>query len=197
MAAAAFPPVTADAMKFFTSLSPRRGLHGRCACRDAAVGCAVAASALCWAAGGAPSAVAETLTAASPSPAVHRLLLVINQYRRQNGLVPLEPAPELELLALQHSNAMATLRRASHAGFTSRFERADSDLCVENVAAGFATAEAAVAGWRVSPPHDRNLLEPRLRRVGIASVDRYITVFACDTAGVPAPAPNGRVAALR
>jgi len=183
-------------MKFYASLPRLNGLHGRRACRDAALGCAVAASALCWAAGGASLAGAEALAAAPPSPGVHRLLLAINQYRRQNGLVPLEPAPELELLALQHSNAMATQRHASHAGFTSRFERADSDLCVENVAAGFATAEAAVVGWRASPPHDRNLLEPRLRRVGMASVDRYITMFACETAGMPAPPLKGRMAAL-
>ena len=40
---------------------------------------------------------------------------------------------------------------------------------VENVSAGYLTLAEAFSGWRDSPPHNKNLLEPRMRRMGIAT----------------------------
>jgi uncharacterized protein YkwD len=34
-------------------------------------------------------------------------------------------------------------------------------------------------GWRHSPEHHRNLLEPKVSRMGIAADARYVTFFAC------------------
>jgi hypothetical protein len=37
-----------------------------------------------------------------------------------------------------------------------------------------------VTAWRQSLAHDGNLLEPKAHRAGVASVDGYVTLLACD-----------------
>ena len=112
-----------------------------------------------------------------------QLLVVVNDYRDGLGLSPLRPAPALQRIATPHSLAMAAAQRASHGSFKERFERAGSEICVENIAAGAARPEQLLAAWRRSPEHDRNLLEPRVRWVGIATVQGYTTLFACSSDG--------------
>ena len=75
---------------------------------------------------------------------------------------------------------MATQRRLSHDGFHSRLGRTTSRLCVENVGWNYPTAEALLDGWRHSPEHLRNLLDPKVRRMGLAARARYVTFFACS-----------------
>ena len=87
---------------------------------------------------------------------------------------------QLETLADEHSTAMATQRRLSHDGFHSRLGRTTSRLCVENVGWNYPTAEALLDGWRHSPEHLRNLLDPKVRRMGLAARARYVTFFACS-----------------
>ena len=48
---------------------------------------------------------------------------------------------------------------------------------VENVSAGYATADAAVAGWQRSAAHNANLLYRPMRRMGIAAADAPGTRF--------------------
>jgi len=108
-----------------------------------------------------------------------RLLVLVNQYRERNGLQPLRVADDLAALAAQHSAAMSARGRASHDGFMDRFDRAGSRICVENVAVNFPHAEALLDGWRGSAEHHRNLLEPQVTRVGLASSKKYVTFFAC------------------
>lgn len=122
------------------------------------------------------------LTWAEPSYA-ERVLVLVNGYREGQGLAPLQAAPALERIALPHSLAMAAAGRVSHGSFNERFERSGSDLCVENIAAGHARPEQVLAGWRNSPAHDRNLLEPRVRWVGVINVEGYTTFFACASDG--------------
>ena len=43
------------------------------------------------------------------------------------------------------------------------------NTAVENVSAGYHTLAEAFSGWRDSPPHNRNMLEPKMRRMGIAA----------------------------
>ena len=40
--------------------------------------------------------------------------------------------------------------------------------------------EALLEGWRRSPTHHRNLLDPGVSRMGIAAAARYVTFFACS-----------------
>lgn len=108
------------------------------------------------------------------------LAQLINEYRRRHGLGPLELAADLSAIAARHSTEMAQLRRLSHDGFMQRFDRTGAQLCVENVGVNFPHAEAQLDGWRASPGHHRNLLEPKVARMGIAKSRQFVTFFACS-----------------
>lgn len=109
----------------------------------------------------------------------HHLAQVINTYRHLQGLPGLEVADDLVALADEHSAAMAAQRHLSHEGFQGRFGRTTSRLCVENVGWNYPSAEALLDGWRHSPEHLRNLLDPQVRRMGLAAKARFVTFFAC------------------
>lgn len=129
-----------------------------------------------------PAAVQRQLEPRDPAAATRyaeRLVDVINEYRAANNLPKLLPANQLDTIALQHSLRMSESRRISHDGFAQRFETTDSPICVENVGSRFPHAEALLDGWRASPEHQRNLLEPRIHRVGVANVNGFVTYFAC------------------
>ncbi len=104
---------------------------------------------------------------------------LINRYRERHGLPPLAAAQDLTTLAAEHSADMAAHRRLTHDGFEQRYDRTGSRICVENVGWNYPTAEALMDGWRQSPDHLRNLLEPKVSRMGVAGDARYVTFFAC------------------
>ena len=110
---------------------------------------------------------------------VHHLGNLINDYRASHGLQPLIPAKNLAALADAHSAGMAAQRKLSHDGFRNRAQRAQSDVCVENVGWNYPSPEAQLEGWRNSPTHDRNLLDPNVTRMGLAVNTRYVAFFAC------------------
>ncbi|MCL4747397.1 MAG: CAP domain-containing protein [Burkholderiaceae bacterium] len=124
--------------------------------------------------------VAQSSDFGSVSRYALRVLEVVNEYRARNGLAALRIADDLGSIAQSHSGAMAERRRISHDGFRERFDRTRSRICVENVGVNFTHPEAQVEGWRASPGHDRNLLEPRVTRVGIANTRNFVTFFACS-----------------
>jgi uncharacterized protein YkwD len=117
----------------------------------------------------------------SASDYAARVMYALNAYRAEKGLPALLPSPALATLAAEHSTDMASRRRPSHDGFAQRFERTGADLCVENVAQGFRIPEQVIVGWRHVATHHRNLLEPRVRYLGLANTGLYVTFFACDT----------------
>jgi uncharacterized protein YkwD len=114
-----------------------------------------------------------------PKGFISQLVELINDYRTQQGLAPLAFTEDLELLATEHSASMASLGQLSHDGFRARFQRTASKICVENVGWNYATPQGLLAGWQRSPAHHRNLLEPKVVRMGVAADARYVTFFAC------------------
>lgn len=124
-------------------------------------------------------AAAAAQPAASVSAFTRHVAELINDYRRQHGLGPLDIADELVALADEHSISMSQRRQLSHEGFRDRFQRSRSRVCVENVGWNHRTPEALFEGWKMSPLHHRNLLDPGVSRMGIASAARYVTFFAC------------------
>jgi uncharacterized protein YkwD len=129
----------------------------------------------------APShAPAEPTSAWQASPYVRHLAQLINDYRANKGLGPLELVADLSDLASEHASQMSALRRLSHDGFRDRFDRTRARICVENVGVNFPHAEAQLDGWRASPGHHRNLLEPKVARMGIAMSHSFVTFFACS-----------------
>jgi|WetSurMetagenome_2_1015567.scaffolds.fasta_scaffold557425_1 uncharacterized protein YkwD len=125
--------------------------------------------------------------AASEAPAlgensayVRHLAALINDYRARNGLGPLELAADLSALASEHAGQMVAHHRLSHDGFRDRFDRTQARICVENVGQNAPHAEALLDGWRASPGHHRNLLEPKVARMGIARHQAFVAFFACS-----------------
>lgn len=124
-------------------------------------------------------AVERPARGGEPDGFMRHLAQRINEYRQQQGLNPLELSDELVQLAEAHSNDMAARRQLSHEGFRERRRHTESRICVENVAHNFPTPETLLDGWRRSPAHHRNLLEPKVARMGLAGTARYVTFFAC------------------
>lgn len=137
-------------------------------------------AALLAAAPAAPLTAAIDRGEASADP--HYLLELaqrINGFRQAHGLAPLVPAADLVVLASQHSRSMDHQRELTHQGFRQRYQRAASRVCVENLGWNYPTPEGLMEGWQGSPAHLRNLLEPRVARMGLAASGDYVTFFAC------------------
>jgi uncharacterized protein YkwD len=108
-----------------------------------------------------------------------RLLVSINAYRVKHGMKELSPAPNLNVLAYEHSKHMAQAGQLSHEGFRERGMRSDSSVCVENVGWNYASPEAQLKAWIESPGHNKNMLNPKVTKAGVGEANAYVTFIAC------------------
>jgi uncharacterized protein YkwD len=113
--------------------------------------------------------------------AEEEVLLLVNQERESQGLVPLQLDTSLQRAARVHSKDMGDLQFFSHqspvAGRESFVDRIaeqglkDFGSAAENIAAGPFSPEDAAAGfmelWMNSSGHRRNILNPDLRFLGV------------------------------
>jgi uncharacterized protein YkwD len=141
---------------------------------------------------------------AGPAPATHNLdeasisaseycadsqeakfLSLINSYRKANGVGSLRLSRTLGAAAEHHSRDMARYNYFGHTlhngtawstnivnhGYTV------SGTMAENIAAGNSSAQATFDQWRGSSGHNRNMLNPNLKAIGIGraskSTSRY------------------------
>ncbi|MFN3652478.1 MAG: CAP domain-containing protein [Armatimonadota bacterium] len=117
-----------------------------------------------------------------------RILEGINQRRREAGLQPLEPVPQLSQMARRYSRQMA---RESFYGHVSpqgqdlqdRFRQAGLGYSYigENLYKSWRIdnpAETAVQGWMKSPGHRQNILRPQFTQTGIGVWREGETVYA-------------------
>ena len=118
--------------------------------------------------------VSRSLAASSArvDPVAARDLISI--YRRNNGLGTISVDPALQRAAEAQAQAMAAADSASHdvrGSLKSRLAEAGvaPAVAVENVSAGYHTLADAFSGWRGSKPHNANMLNPAVRRIGIAT----------------------------
>lgn len=146
-----------------------------------------------------PILSAEALPAVADDATAGReqdLLRAVNDYRAAQGLARWRDDPGLAAIARAHSRRMQREGRLSHDGFRQRALRAGSALCVENLVAGHAVPEQAVAMWRRSPAHHDNLLDARAMWAGVGVAGRFATLLACATPAAPVAAevelPQGR-----
>jgi len=107
-----------------------------------------------------------------------RVLELTNERRLAHGCRALERSAKLRRAARRHTVAMARAGVMSHRlpgepRFATRITRSGYRgwrLVAENIARGFASAESVLAAWLASPGHRRNLLDCRLRDLGVGVV---------------------------
>ena len=116
----------------------------------------------------------------------------ISRYRAQHGLGPVTVDPGLVVAAAFQAGNNARTGRLSHdegGSFTSRMASAGLGRAwaAENLSAGSETFDQVLARWKASPEHNRNMLIPQIRRIGIARIDapgtRYKRFWALVMAG--------------
>ena len=106
-------------------------------------------------------------------------LVIINDYRVQNGLSTLTDCRSLNRAAQGHSEDMRDQNYFSHNGLngSSPWDRA-CEACYElgcgpktamseNIAAGNADAQKTFTQWKNSPGHNKNMLSPSVSYIGI------------------------------
>ncbi len=108
-----------------------------------------------------------------------KLLIIINRYRMQSGLKPLEFDAELNEIAKKHCGYMHAKNVFNHDNFNERFDKAERQLCVENLGWNAETPEDQFRLWKESGSHNANMLNNKIRTVGISKVGSYVTFFAC------------------
>lgn len=121
-------------------------------------------------------------TQQAPADLATQVLRLVNLQRARQGLPDWEPDTALAAIATAHSQRMAQRRQIGHDGFDARFAQARRRHCVENLAAGFDSAEPLLAAWLASASHRDNLLAQRPRQVGLGQVAGYVTLMACEPA---------------
>ena len=118
--------------------------------------------------------------------------VAISAYRVQHGLSPVVVDPTLVKAASFQAGNNARHGQLSHeigGSFTARMASAGlaKSWAAENLSAGSETLEQVLARWKASPEHNKNMLLPQIRRIGIARVDargtRYKRFWALVMAG--------------
>ncbi len=113
--------------------------------------------------------------ASAPSTVVLRVLDLTNAERRKVGAEPLTLSAELTLSAQRYSEVLASSDCFEHTcGPTPDFAERDTAsgylgwiAIGENLAGGFTTPEAVVAGWMASPGHRANMLSVSFTETGV------------------------------
>jgi uncharacterized protein YkwD len=117
----------------------------------------------------------QNLATAEAKLDVNAAQAIISSYRTNNGLGPVTIDPELMRLASEQARAMAARNDLDHSAwrpFSQRIQNSsfDAAVAVENIAAGYSNLAEAFSGWRASPEHRANMLNPAVTKMGIAAV---------------------------
>lgn len=112
---------------------------------------------------------------ASARQAEAEVISLINSERARHGLGKVRRSEPLEHAAARQACDLAARKKLSHvgtdgstvkqrvkgAGYAMRFAN-------ENIGYGFRSPASAVAWWMNSPGHRKNILEPRVREIGVS-----------------------------
>lgn len=90
------------------------------------------------------------------------IMELINEYRINEGLNPLQNHNTVKAVAFTHTDYMIEVDNVSHHNFFLRKQslqaNADADVVSENVAYGFNSAQSVVNAWLNSPSHRENIV---------------------------------------
>lgn len=97
---------------------------------------------------------------------------LISAYRVSQGLSPVTVDPRLNEAAEHQARVVAAAGALSHGNFASRMDQYGIvGYAAENLSAGSSSVDGAVGRWKASPDHNRNLLMPQARKIGLARAD--------------------------
>jgi uncharacterized protein YkwD len=104
-----------------------------------------------------------------------RAASLISSYRAQNGLGRVGVDSRLMSAATSYARAMGQSDKINHKIGGSLPKRITATgyhwgAAAENLAAGYASLDEAMGGWKASAGHRRNLLNPHATEIGIAAV---------------------------
>jgi len=138
-----------------------------------------------------------------------QFLTLINNYRASKGLKALKASKSLNIASFTHSKDMGARKYFSHttksplpagqsgSAFTNRMSDAGYTFNTtkgENIAAGYATAQAVFNGWKASSGHNANMLNPKFTVIGIGMAtvagSPYGTYWTTDFGGTTDAAPG-------
>jgi uncharacterized protein YkwD len=106
------------------------------------------------------------------------IFLLTNRERVRADLTPLRRSPELTRAAQVHAEQMASARKLAHDVPGSRYPSLSSRLrfvgytstaAGENIAEGYTSGAALVAGWMTSAAHRTNILSARYTETGVGT----------------------------
>lgn len=118
-----------------------------------------------------------SITVAAPS-AAQEVVAIVNQERAAAGCPPLGISAELTVAAQSHSEDMAVNNFFGHTGSngSSPWDRIATAGypagAAENVAVGYATADAVMQAWMGSSGHRKNILNCTLTEIGVGFYDQ-------------------------
>lgn len=123
-----------------------------------------------------PGRSLEGVTASPSQDAEEKAFLtLINQYRKSKGKAALTLNQNLNNASNWMSSDMAGRNYFNHTDSQGRspFQRMrvygyNYRAAGENIAAGYTTASAVMAGWKASPGHNTNMLNSAFKEIGIA-----------------------------
>jgi uncharacterized protein YkwD len=97
---------------------------------------------------------------------------LISAYRAAKGLGPVTVDSNLNRAAEQQARTVAAAGDLSHGDFAGRMDAFGvMGHSAENLTAGRQTVSEAIQSWKESPAHNRNMLLPQSRHIGLARAD--------------------------
>jgi uncharacterized protein YkwD len=111
------------------------------------------------------------VTASSTNDAAEAAAL-ISAYRASKGLGPVTVSANLNRAAEHQARVVAAAGDLSHGDFGGRMgDFGIMGHAAENLSAGRQTVSEAVTSWKESSSHNRNMLLPQSRSIGLARAD--------------------------
>lgn len=111
-------------------------------------------------------------------PFVSQIVDLVNAERRRAGLGALSVNTMAQTEAARWSGVQAAEQRMYHRSDLFRGLPSSTRLVGENVAVGYSSAAAVMAGWMSSSGHRRNILNPEFTEIGVGVVaDRHGTLY--------------------
>ena len=125
----------------------------------------------------APPLIYESLASSGAVLSAEAARNLINGYRRNVGLTPLQLDQDIMAEAARQASAMARggdVSKGARSDITARLASAGlgQRQARESVSAGYFTISDAFSGWRGSPAHDATLRFSSGKRMGIAAEHR-------------------------